>query len=308
MRKAIALAFFAFALACSDPPPGPSPTPPSTSRVVLSGRVYSASSGGPDHYPVGTSISAGVHIVEGVNAGRGTTSANGGYTLTDLEPGTMTLFISTSGYREVRRTVEVRENTTLDIGLEPGPWPGFVLSGIIREEWGEPVGDVGLEAVKDGRVFGGDARNSDQPGGYRIPTLPVGDYLVRVRKGGYLDPQNRVTVNGDTTFDFVISRSRILLFGRVNEAPPCTGAIEGVEVEVVTGPDGGAGVVTTASGYRTSRTINWGTFRVRASKNGYVPVEVAMDVPYPGSRCFSCPFDAPVEVQQDFVLQRTGGC
>lgn len=249
-------------------------------------------------------------IVEGVNAGRETSSYMG-YTFADLEPGTMTLLVSTSGYQELRRTVTVLNDTTLDIGLEPGPWAGFVLSGVIREEWGEPIGDVGIEARKDGRVYGGDARNSGVAGGYRIPTLPAGDYVLMVFKGGYrtpLSPPLNVTVTRDTTFDFVLSRARILLFGKVSEAPPCSGAIQDAEVEIVSGPDTGVGVGTTATGYRTSKTINWGKFRVRATKIGYLPVEVSMDVPYPGSRCFSCPFDAPAEVEQDFILQRMGGC
>src|SRR6185503_12346072 len=82
MKKAIVLALFAVALACSDPSPPPSPAPTPTPspaptpgpRVVLSGRVYAAAAGGPDHYPVGTPISARVLIVEGVNAGRETSS------------------------------------------------------------------------------------------------------------------------------------------------------------------------------------------------------------------------------------------
>jgi hypothetical protein len=117
-----------------------------------------------------------------------------------------------------------------------------------------------------------------------------------------------VTVTRDTTFNFVLARSRILLFGKVSEAPPCSGVIQDAEVEIVSGPDTGVGVGTTATGYRTSKTINWGKFRVRATKIGYVPVEVSMDVPYPGSRCFSCPFDAPADVEQNFLLQRTSGC
>ena len=42
-----------------------------------------------------------------------------GYTFADLEPGTMTLPVGTSGYEELRRTVTVLNDTTLDVGLEP---------------------------------------------------------------------------------------------------------------------------------------------------------------------------------------------
>ncbi len=324
MRKVIVFALLALALACSDreqtgpstvppapsPTPSPTPTPTPGPRVSLSGRVFAATSGGADHSPAGSSLSARVFVVDGPNAGREVSSAGGGYRLADLEQGTMTLHFSTSGYVDQLRTIDLRADTMLDVGLEPGPWPGFVLSGVITEEWGDPVSDVGIEAVKDGRTFGGNAPlPGGQAGGYRIPTLPAGDYDLKVVKGGYLLRQPlRVSVTHDTTFNFVLSRSRVLLFGTVREAAPCAGAIEGVEVEVVSGPDVGVGVVSTATGYRTSRTLNWGKFRVRASKISYVPVEVAMDVPYPGSRCFSCPFDAPVEVEQNFVLQRTSGC
>jgi hypothetical protein len=124
MKKAIAFALLAVALACSDgpssPSPNPSPTPPPApgQRVTLSGRVYAAADA-PDHYPAGNSLSARVYIAEGVNAGREVSSAGGGYRLTDLEPGTMTLHFSTSGYVDQLRTVDVRTDTTLDVGLDP---------------------------------------------------------------------------------------------------------------------------------------------------------------------------------------------
>jgi len=278
--------------------------------VVLSGKVYAASNGtAPDHYGAGAFISARVFVVSGVNAGRETYSPYPGYKLTDLEAGVMTLHVSSSGYIDKLLTVDVRTDTTIDIGLDPGPWPGFVISGNITTEWGELINDPGVEAVRDGRIYGGGSRPPAGSGvSYRIPTLPAGEYVLYVRKGGYEDPRPKVTVDRDMTLDIALKRVKVLLFGSVREAAPCSGAIEGVEVEVVTGPDIGVGVVSTATGYRTSRTLNWGQFRVRASKIGYVPVEVAMDVPYPGSRCFSCPFDAPVEVEQNFVLRRTSGC
>jgi PEGA domain len=327
MRKTFVFALLALALACdrtgeqtgpstippSSPAPTPTPTPNPTPtpgpRVVLSGKVYAASSGGVDHYGAGAFISARVFVVSGVNAGRETYSPFPGYKFSDLEPGVMTLHVSSSGYQDQLLIVDVRTDTTLDIGLEPGPWPGFVLSGNITTQWGELINDPGVEAIRDGRVYGGGARPPVGSGvSYRIPTLPAGEYTLRVVKGGYEDPRPTVTVTRDTTLDIVLARVKVLLFGTVREAAPCTGAIEEAEVEIVSGPDIGVGVRSTATGYRTDRRINWGKFRLRATKVGYVPVEVSMDVPYPGSRCFSCPFDAPVEVQQDFVLQRTGGC
>jgi hypothetical protein len=285
--------------------------------VTLSGRVYAAADGGAGHYPAGSTLSARVFIAEGVNAGREVSSAGGGYRLTDLEQGTMTLHFSTSGYKDELRTVDVRADTTLDVGLEPGPWPGFVISGNITTEWGELIGDVGVEAVRDGRVYGGGARPPVGSGvSYWISTLPAGEYILRVRKGGYQDPQPMVTLDRDTRLDIVLTRVKVLLFGSVHEAPPCVGAIQDARVEMVRGPDTGFAVTTTASGYRTQRVLNWGKFTVRASKAGYVPVEVTRDVPFPGAACEignpeypRCSYIvAPSEIEQNFVLQRTGSC
>ncbi|HEY1307957.1 MAG TPA: hypothetical protein VGF24_30600 [Vicinamibacterales bacterium] len=271
------------------------------------------------HYPVNTGLSARVLVVDGVNAGRETSGylSYVGYTLTDLEPGTMTLRFTTSGYQEAVRTVDVQKDTTLDVGLEPGPWPGFAISGIITTEWGERIDTPGVEAVRDGRVYGGGSYPGPPGVSYWIPTLPAGDYVLRVVKGGYLGPQPQptVTLTRDTTLDIVLKRTKVLLFGTVREAAPCTGAIEGVEVKVVSGPDTGIGTLSAATGYRTSKTINWGQFRVRASKTGYVPVEVALDVPYPGSSCDlyptppGCNYEfAPENIEQNFVLPRTNSC
>jgi hypothetical protein len=79
MRKAFVLVLLAVALACSDRtgeqsrpstiPPSSPPTPPPPSRVVLSGRVYAAASGGPDHYPSGSALRAGRRVDGRVVAG-----------------------------------------------------------------------------------------------------------------------------------------------------------------------------------------------------------------------------------------------
>jgi hypothetical protein len=181
-----------------------------------------------------------------------------------------------------------------------------VLSGKVTTQWGELVGDVGVEARRDGRVMGG---GSHAPGGgYRIPTLPAGDYIIHVIKWGYVDPQRPITLTADTTLDFALDRVRVSLYGVVNEAAPCRGAIQDARVEIVNGPDAGVSVSSTSNGYRFARIINWGRFTLRASKAGYVPLEISMDVASPGSRVGREELPAPVDVQQDLALQRTGAC
>ena len=270
--------------------------------MIVSGTVYAAENG----LPIPRVL---VQVVEGVNTGRSTLSEDGNYQLADLEPGTFTLQFTTSEYRDLRRTEVVQANTTLNVQLDR---KGLTLSGRITTQWGEPIDDAGVEARSDSGARGGGT--SYLGGGmYRIPTLPPGDYIVRVTKWGYNIPPRSLTLTSDTTLDFALDRVRVSLFGTVSEAPPCSGAIQGAAVEVVSGPDTGVGVVTTATGYQTDRRINWGTFRVRATKVGYAPAEVSIDVVPPGSLCQitmpNCPYtSAPSEIEQDFVLQRTSGC
>jgi hypothetical protein len=276
--------------------------------VVLSGTAVAAENGMP--------IAVLVQIVEGVNVGRSVLSTDGKYQLTDLEPGTFTVQFTTGEYRDLRLTETVRANTTLNVQMER---KGLTLSGKITNQWGEPIGDAGVEVRGDTGARGGGTSNLGG-GMYRIPTLPPANYTVQVFKWGYITPQRTVTMTGDTTVDFVLDRFRVSLFGTVSEAAPCSGAILDARVEVVAGPDAGVGATTTATGYKTARTINWGKLTLRASRTGYTPAEMSIEILPPGWSCGtlpappaspSCPpgqISAPLDVRQDVVLQRTGSC
>jgi hypothetical protein len=106
-----------------------------------------------------------------------------------------------------------------------------------------------------------------------------------------------------TTFDFVLDRVRVSIFGVVLEAPPCAGVIQDARLEIVTGPDVGIGASSTATGYRLTN-LNSGKFRLRAAKPGYMSVEISMDVSSPGSNEGREELPAPSSVRQDFVLHR----
>jgi hypothetical protein len=214
------------------------------------------------------------------------------------------LLFDSSEFHELRRTELVRANRTLDVQLEK---KGFVLSGSVTTQWGEFIPDVGVEATQDGRVRGGGNSNSG-PSGYRIPTLSPGDYVVRAIKWGYVTPQKPVTLTGDTTLDFVLDRVRVTISGTVSEAAPCTReAIQDARVEIVSGPDVGLGVASTATGYQI-KNVNWGQFRMRASKPGYRLAEVPMDVSSPGSKEGPQELPASSNVEMHFVLQRVVIC
>ena len=296
MRRVFAFGIAALAIACSSGEnTGPSTVSPRPfSRVNVTGTVSAVMDGRPI---------ANVRV-QVVDTERSAFSDDAGrYTLAELEPGTLKLQFTSSEYRDLLRTEVVQANATLDVQLER---KGLTLSGVITTQWGEAIGDVGVEAVRDGRVAGGGTSGAN--GVYRIPTLPAADYIVRPIKWGYVAQQRPVTLTGDATLDFVLDRTRVSIFGAVREAAPCSGTLQDVRIEIVSGPDAGTGVATAANGYQL-KNINWGRFRIRASQAGYTPNEVSMDVLSPGSSCFSCPFvNAPTEVQQDFVLQRAGSC
>lgn len=300
MRKMFVIGIAALALACSGgDDTGPSTVPASPlprpfSRVSLTGTATDAVDGRPVPQ-VRVQVVDSDRFVFSDDAGR--------YTLAELEPGTLKLQFTSSEYRDLLRTEVVQANATLDVRLER---KGLILSGLITTQWGEPIGDVGVEAMREGRVAGGGATGSN--GRYRIPTLPAGNYVVRPIKWGYVAVERPLTMTGDATLDFVLDRTRVSIFGAVREAAPCSGAVQDVRVEIVDGPDAGIGAATSPNGYQL-KNVNWGKFRMRASKAGYAPAEVSMDVLSPGSSCFSCPFvNAPSEVVQDFVLQRAGSC
>ena len=309
MRNAsFALILLAFVVACSDDrggqQTGPSPTPPSTptptpnppSAVALRGTVSAAPTGSPLQ-------NVGVQVVEGVNRGRQTlTDSAGRYELANLEPGAFTLHFSASEYGDLERREVVQADTTLDIQLEK---KGFVLSGRISTQWGDSIGDVGVEAIHDGRQLGGGASGTN--GVYRIPTLPATDYTVRAIKWGYLIPQRPVTITGDTTLDLILDRVRVSIFGAVLETPPCTGLIQEVRVQIVSGPDVGIGTTSTGSEYQLQH-INWGTFWIRASKSGYRTRDAFMNVSSPGSKEGPQELPAPSNVRQDFLLERIIAC
>jgi hypothetical protein len=302
MRNVFVTGIAVVALACSNgQQTGPStipssPLPRPFSRVTLSGTVSAALDGHPID-KVRVEVVGTDRFVYSDAAGR--------YALAELQPGTLNVQFTSGEFLDLLRTEVVEADTTLDVRLER---KGLTLSGHITTQWGEPINDVGIEALRDGRVAGGGGGTGWAPGTYRIPTLAPGNYVVRTIKWGYVQQERPVTLTGDATLDFVLDRTRVSIFGAVREAAPCSGTVQDARVEIVSGPDTGLVGAASANGYQL-KNINWGTFRIRASKAGYAPAEVSMDVLSPGSSCFSCPFvNAPVDVQRDFVLQRAGSC
>src|SRR2546427_7229762 len=113
-RRAVAVALCTLVLACaSDGPTTPTPTPapaPAPSSVSLSGRIFDAGNGVP--------VAGNVLILGGTNQGRSThADAEGNYRLSDLQPGTFTVFAGLTNYASIEREISLSADTTLDFPL-----------------------------------------------------------------------------------------------------------------------------------------------------------------------------------------------
>jgi len=89
--------------------------------------------------------------------------------------------------------------------VQPGTLT-FSMSGTISEldeEGARPSSHATVDAVQGDVHF--TARTSES-GWYELTGLPAGDWLVIVTKAGYLESLAHVTVAGQTTADFAISR------------------------------------------------------------------------------------------------------
>jgi Carboxypeptidase regulatory-like domain/Bacterial Ig-like domain (group 2) len=163
----------------------------------------------------------------------------------------------------------------------PGPPPQtYTLSGTLRATpLNESVAGVNIEAMHGGLVVA--TATTDGGGFYRLTGLIAQEYVVRMSKVGYYARTVDVLVSGDTTRDLVMDRNRVALTGIVREAPPCTGsALNAALVQILDGPDAGKSSLTDRSGSQYEiANVAWGTFRLRASKDGYATSDVTVTVP-----------------------------
>jgi large repetitive protein len=249
---------------------GTASTAPSQTRFALSGTVRDSTASQP---------LAGVHVmlVEGAVTMGVDTNAQGRYEIPDLLAGTFEVQFSKDGYNSAQRAVSLTADVVLDVTLDAGLPPRYTLSGVVRTPWNELLGDVGVEAVADGRVRGGSTTTSS--GAYNMPGLAPTHYVVRVRKWGYYANDVAVHLTGDTRLDFLMDRQKRALGGRVEESPPCVAQpISGATVRVLDGPDAGMSATTSFAGEYKFDQIRWGTIKLQASRSGYVTTEITVDL------------------------------
>lgn len=159
-------------------------------------------------------------------------------------------------------------------GIPQPPPKTFAVSGTVRDNDGVPLADaavfVGCGGCKTGPGF---SVATNAAGAY-TGRLPAGTFDMFVRKPGYtaVSIYGGVAVTGDTTRDVTL-RPGVVITGRTFEQG--VGDLTGVRVEVLTGPDAGKADTTSPQGVPNvySLAVLPGEFRLRATKDGYVPIE-----------------------------------
>jgi hypothetical protein len=153
----------------------------------------------------------------------------------------------------------------------------YTISGTVRDEAGAPIVDAsvfgGAPDPRYGPVF---TARTDTGGQYR-GQLPAGRWPFGFSKPGYQSfALSDVSVSGDTVLDATLHPG-IQLFGTVTERD--VGPLDDAKVEVVSGPDAGRNTLTghPIPGRYFFSYLLPGEFRMRASKEGYDPVEQVLN-------------------------------
>lgn len=168
-------------------PPRDTPIRPAATGIVR-GRVVSAATGAPLHR-VRVALNGPVQ-----NAPGAVTDARGEFEIVDVPPGTYTLTATRAGYltvqygqqrpRELARSIEVRQGTTvekIDLALPRGS----VLAGRVSDEAGEPAPGVRVEALEHKYIRGqrilvpARITTTNDIGEYRLSGLQPGSYRLR---------------------------------------------------------------------------------------------------------------------------------
>lgn len=150
--------------------------------------------------------------------------------------------------------------------------PKYVVSGTVRDTAGQPVAAahvfIGYRLSKTPSGFSTD---TDSEGHYQ-GSIQAGNWDVTVTKPGYEIVSGELKVAADTIFDITFPLT-VYLAGKVTELG--VGLLDGVTVEIVSGPNMGRSHVTgmPVTGQYFIDHLVPGELTLRASKTGYEPVE-----------------------------------
>jgi len=170
------------------PPRDNAPSPTGNSRIT--GRVVAADTGSPIRRAQININSQSAQVNRSV-----TTDSDGRYELTSLPAGRYRLFVDKAGYValeygqarpfEAGKPLDITTGQTLE-KIDFSLPRGSAITGRITDEFGDPITDVQVQALRYQFVNGerqlvnaGRAAQTDDLGGYRIFGLMPGDYVVR---------------------------------------------------------------------------------------------------------------------------------
>jgi hypothetical protein len=190
----------------AGPPPAPqapvtgprdNAKPKDTGSARISGRVVNAETGTP--------LRRAVVVVMGEGLKRpysASTDESGRYEIKDLPPGRYSVNASKAGYGSVGygqkrpfqpgKSLELRDGETagrIDFGLPKGG----VITGRVTDEFGEPLANVTVRAMR--YSYGAGKRQltpvqfagTDDRGQFRLFSLPASDYYVAAQANGGMD-------------------------------------------------------------------------------------------------------------------------
>lgn len=182
----------------TSPSPTPAPAPaPAPSTFSIAGAVTDQQSG--------RGIAAALVVVmDGPDANKAAlTNSSGTYTLTDLQPGTITLSATAAGYSSLAQRVTVQGNMSQSFTLQSAK---RTISGTVTDATSRGVLPNILIAVVDGPSAGQSTR-SDAQGRYALVDVSSQTTGLQASATSYLTSNWSVPTGGDAQVNIVMTRT-----------------------------------------------------------------------------------------------------
>ncbi|MDQ3282008.1 MAG: carboxypeptidase regulatory-like domain-containing protein [Acidobacteriota bacterium] len=182
-----------------------------------------------------------------VAPGNGRSAEDGTFTITGLEPGTVTLYARKEGFVPFRKAVVVDAGTTIDIRLGRG----LTLEGVVTRG-GKPVAEAQINATTSAIGSDFQSATTDADGHFTLQGLMAARYTIGAMKE---DAHAEVRdVDPSRTRELAITldpKPRAIVFGTVSNVPrTLDGKIVRRAVSVIGENDGAEGMIDDNGNYR----------------------------------------------------------
>jgi len=149
----------------------------------------------------GTAIEGAAVVVEGTDLSA-ITSADGYYLLENVPAGDQGVTASADGYYSQTATVTVVEDTTVTQDFVLTAIPTYTVSGTVTDSQGSALEGATVTVEETGQ-----SATTASDGTYSISDVDEGTYDITASKSGYSSQTKTVTVESDTTVDFVLDEA-----------------------------------------------------------------------------------------------------